>query len=214
MGKFSHITKEKIEKSILKHDSMTLDEKKKYGADGTHYALLYGTNLYPVKRIVCIADNFTHFSNGIQDFNATEARKYIEKLGFEVIVISTSELSLEEKGFFNDEIEDENNKFFEGAKKQVTVNAYERDARARNECLKAHGYTCKICGFSFGKKYGKKFQYKIHVHHIKPLSEIQENYEVDPVKDLVPVCPNCHMILHSKGSGETYTIDEVKDMLV
>jgi predicted HNH restriction endonuclease len=32
------------------------------------------------------------------------------------------------------------------------------------------------------------------------------------VKDLIPVCPNCHMILHSKPGG-FYTVEEVKNML-
>ena len=46
---------------------------------------------------------------------------------------------------------------------------------------------------------GYKYANKIHIHHIKPLFEIGETYEVDPVKDLIPVCPNCHMVLHTNG---------------
>ncbi|WP_206431606.1 HNH endonuclease [Deinococcus psychrotolerans] len=36
----------------------------------------------------------------------------------------------------------------------------------------------------------------IHVHHSKPLSEIGERYTVNPETDLMPVCPNCHAMLH------------------
>ena len=60
--------------------------------------------------------------------------------------------------------------------------------------------------------YGEEFVGKIHVHHKKPLHEIDDEYEVNPKDDMVPVCPNCHMILHSKDGG-TYTIDEVRAFL-
>lgn len=59
--------------------------------------------------------------------------------------------------------------------------------------------------------YGEDFAGKIHVHHVKPLADVDDEYEVDPETDLVPVCPNCHMILHSKK--EVYTIEEVRDFL-
>ena len=36
----------------------------------------------------------------------------------------------------------------------------------------------------------------IHVHHLKDLATIGEEYEVDPIEDLRPVCPNCHAMLH------------------
>ena len=52
----------------------------------------------------------------------------------------------------------------------------------------------------------------IHVHHLKMLSECEGGYEVDPIKDLRPVCPNCHMVIHCKEEG-CYTIEEVKAML-
>ena len=67
-------------------------------------------------------------------------------------------------------------------------------------------------GMDFGKVYGPAFADKIEVHHLVPISEIGKEYVVDPVKDLVPVCPNCHMALHSKKGG-VYTIEELKALL-
>jgi len=104
-------------------------------------------------------------------------------------------------------------RYTEGTKKQIVVNAYERNYKARQECLKHHGNTCSICGFSFGNFYGKEFQGKIHVHHIKALSEIDQEYEVDPIKDLIPVCPNCHLALHSKAGNEVYSSEELKKFI-
>jgi 5-methylcytosine-specific restriction protein A len=51
----------------------------------------------------------------------------------------------------------------------------------------------------------------IHVHHIVPVSSIGEKYKVDPINDLIPVCPNCHAVFHL--SDPPHTIDEVKAFL-
>lgn len=99
-----------------------------------------------------------------------------------------------------DELESEF--IIEGAKRTITINSYERDPSAKKRCkefyLKRDGRViCQICGFDFGKIYGPKYANMIHVHHIIPISKIGEDYIVDPIKDLIPVCPNCHMVLHA-----------------
>ncbi len=86
--------------------------------------------------------------------------------------------------------------FIEGASKQISVNTYERDDKARAECIKHHGYKCKVCGFEFKKFYGPLGENYIHVHHKIPLADIRKEYILDPVNDLVPVCPNCHAMIH------------------
>lgn len=103
------------------------------------------------------------------------------------------------------------NIMIEGGKKQITINSYERNSKARKQCLEHYGPQCVVCGFNSVAVYGNEFEGKIHVHHIKPLNEIDEEYIVDPVNDLVPVCPNCHMILHIKEPA--YLPDEVKNKL-
>lgn len=99
----------------------------------------------------------------------------------------------------------------EGTPEQVISVKYERNPVARAACIAAHGTSCKICGFDFGKEYGSEFEGKIEVHHKVPISEIGEKYIVDPVKDLIPVCSNCHTALHSKKNG-VYTVEELKKM--
>ncbi len=100
---------------------------------------------------------------------------------------------------------------FEGAKKQVYVNSYERNSSARERCIKHYGARCIICGFDFEEVYGKVGKDVIHVHHLKPLHEIGETYRVDPINDLRPVCPNCHVIIHK--NNPPYSIDEVIAMI-
>lgn len=102
--------------------------------------------------------------------------------------------------------------YIEGAQRQILSNRYERNPKARARCIALKGTACAVCGFDFGKVYGEEFAGKIEVHHITPISEIGEEYVVDPARDLVPVCPNCHMMLHSKAEG-VYTVDELKNIM-
>jgi len=111
---------------------------------------------------------------------------------------------------YPDEISDSNS-LFEGAKKQIIVNAYERNPEARKQCIEYYGLNCMICDFNFEEVYGKIGKNFIHVHHLKPLSEVNEQYEVNPIKDLIPICPNCHAMLHKKIPA--YSIEALKNML-
>lgn len=86
--------------------------------------------------------------------------------------------------------------FPEGAIQKISVNKYERNPDARIRCILHYGCDCRICGFNFEKVYGELGAMFIHVHHLKPLAKIQKEYEVDPIKDLLPVCPNCHAMIH------------------
>lgn len=102
-------------------------------------------------------------------------------------------------------------KVVEGAKKQVTVNAYERDSTAKPRCISKWGTACVVCSFDFGAAYGELGQGFIHVHHLRPIHTIGESYELDPENDLRPVCPNCHSMLHRRRTA--LSIEELADQL-
>ena len=101
--------------------------------------------------------------------------------------------------------------YTEGSKKRVVVNAFERNSKAREACLKKFGYSCQVCGMSFSDRYGEIGGKFIHVHHKKLLACRQKAYKVDPVKDLIPVCPNCHAMLHT--SDPPLRVDELKSKI-
>jgi len=88
--------------------------------------------------------------------------------------------------------------FTEGEVHEVVQNRYERNREARDKCIEAKGCKCAVCGMDFEEWYGEIGRGFIHVHHLIPISSIGENYVIDPIKDLVPVCPNCHNMLHRK----------------
>ena len=98
---------------------------------------------------------------------------------------------------------------YEGTVKEITLDVYERNPAARKQCLARHGAVCQICGFNFASIYGRQFEGLIHVHHLTPLSNQRTKHTVKPEEDLIPVCPNCHMALHSKKDG-VYTPEELK----
>jgi hypothetical protein len=99
----------------------------------------------------------------------------------------------------------------EGARVQVFVNMYERDRAARDKCIKKYGTDCYACGFSFRATYGERTDGIVHVHHLRPQAEIGEEYVLDPIADLRPVCPNCHAVLHWRIPA--YSIMEVQALL-
>ena len=102
-------------------------------------------------------------------------------------------------------------KYVEGAVRSVVVNAYERNPVARARCIEAHGAVCAVCGFNFRLIYGAAAAGYIHVHHLRPLATLAQEYEVDPINDLRPVCPNCHAVIHL--ANPPYTLEQVRAML-
>ncbi len=122
-----------------------------------------------------------------------------------------SELMHRNSVLFPDEIPEKPKGLPEGAKKSVLVNAYERSNEARRQCIEHWGYNCQLCGIlleDFYDSYGSSF---IHVHHRIPLSSIKKSYIVDPIKDMLPICPNCHAILHRIESENP--IAELKEII-
>lgn len=101
--------------------------------------------------------------------------------------------------------------YLEGRAVQVLVNCYERSEKARADCLTHYGFRCAVCNMDFEERYGDIGRGFMHVHHRVLLSSVGAGYEVDPVNDLIPVCPNCHSMLHR--SNPPFSVEELKSML-
>ena len=114
-------------------------------------------------------------------------------------------------GIFTDVTEDE--KYHEGHVRSVKVDIYERSSIARGKCIEHHGSSCLICGLNFGDEYGDLGEGFIHVHHLRPLHTIRKDYVVDYKNDLIPVCPNCHAMIHRIPNGENMSVEEIKSRL-
>ncbi|MBB3005805.1 winged helix-turn-helix domain-containing protein [Cupriavidus alkaliphilus] len=100
---------------------------------------------------------------------------------------------------------------WEGAKRSVLVNVYERNAEGRQKCIDHYGYRCAVCSFDFAERYGQHGKNFIHVHHLTPMASVGKCYQLDPIKDLRPVCPNCHAMLHR--TDPPCSIEELQSLM-
>ncbi|MFQ2895795.1 HNH endonuclease [Aeromonas caviae] len=102
-------------------------------------------------------------------------------------------------------------KLEEGASRELSLTRYERNDEARRRCIEYYGAKCRACGLVYEAKYGLMGVDLIHVHHLTPISAIGETYEVDPIKDLIPLCATCHHVIHRRNPP--YSVDELQDAI-
>jgi 5-methylcytosine-specific restriction protein A len=103
---------------------------------------------------------------------------------------------------------EETKTYTEGTANQITQTRYERNPHARVACINHYGYSCSVCEFDFEKRFGELGKNFIHVHHLTQVATVGKTYQVDPILDLRPVCPNCHAMLHRQNPP--LTIEELK----
>lgn len=87
----------------------------------------------------------------------------------------------------------------EGLRKLRKSWRIERSAKNRRLARIKWGNNCScvVCRVNFNKKYGQDIaRGYIEFHHLRPLSA--GAYTPRPEKDLVPVCSNCHSMLHRR----------------
>lgn len=101
--------------------------------------------------------------------------------------------------------------YAEGAIRQVELSIHERNPAARAACIAHWGARCAVCSVSFLERYGDIGRDFIHVHHAVAMASTLGPYKIDPVHDLVPVCPNCHAMLHT--TSPPLTVDDLRARL-
>lgn len=137
------------------------------------------------------------------DFNV--ASEYI----YDFYALSICLLPLNEDSYEN--ILEENEHHYEGNILNTYSIRYERNKVNREIAIRIHGTNCMICNMNFENIYGYFAKDYIHIHHITPLSVQGGQHLVDPKNDLIPVCPNCHAVLHMRNPP--YTPAEIKARL-
>ena len=130
----------------------------------------------------------------------------LESVWFDFLITQ----NIEHNPFKTTEV-DGNQVYMEGNPNQVVVTKYERNPFARKTCIEYYGYTCVVCDFNFESVYGELGKDFIHVHHLNPVSSVGEEYKIDPIKDLRPICPNCHAMIHKRK--KPYSIEEIKGII-
>ena len=88
--------------------------------------------------------------------------------------------------------------YAEGKARTITSKTYDRSTLARQACIEYYGYNCAVCGFNFKAAYGDLGATYIEVHHLRQVADVGEEYLINPVEGLRPVCANCHRMLHRR----------------
>lgn len=222
-------------RDILEHQDIlaALETMKARGIEtyrkSTGFDLKFNNDRYPPKEVIQEAVRIKEKAKEerpVEDlWGGRPANSLLMKLGFKIYMKDSDieyhpgmkawTIEIQDKTY--DEITEELSstiEYTEGQEKKLVIKVYERNRKARTECIKHYGdkYNCEICGFNFKEAYGSAGKEYIHVHHIVPLSKIREEYVLDPTKDLIPVCPNCHAMIH-KNSKEPVDVNELKRII-
>ena len=197
----------KIEQIDLDNKSIRNDEK--YWVDKTEYKKSLQGKFMKLVLIEQVSNEKMSLENlllnGLNGVPQGRVKPSDELIAY----IETHFNDLNQNEIFPNDI-NENLFVYEGLKKQISVNKYERSSIARNKCIEHYGAICNICRIDFSKLYGEIGNGFIHVHHITPIHSIGKEYKVDYINDLIPVCPNCHAMLHRKINGKEIEIEELK----
>ena len=99
----------------------------------------------------------------------------------------------------------------------ITTEHRRRNMELREACIEIfrakHGgrIVCECCGFDFARAYDISDEY-IEVHHRFPFAHTDGAHPVDAETDLVPLCANCHRMIHhgQRGKGNCMSLDDLK----
>jgi len=187
-GETNHISDNRIIGSIDEHTQIHLFYRERHHSDFIYYGKIYLVS-YELKR-----NEPSSFVYAMTEFS----KSAFNSMGTEIQTHSAGD-----SPFIPDE---------EGRKKLVQHYAYERSIRNRARALEIHGTVCAVCGFDFNKVYGEKWaQSYIEIHHTRSVTTL-DNTPVDPVRDLVPLCSNCHSMAH-KFRGEILSVESLKTLI-
>lgn len=108
----------------------------------------------------------------------------------------------------------------EGTTRSKNVKVRERSGKLRDAAIAFYSQNgkirCAVCDFCFEEMYGELGQGFIEIHHEKPIFQYDEKgseqFIADAIKNVKPVCPNCHRMLH-RNSKEPLSIKDLKKIM-
>ncbi len=183
-----------------------------YGARAKYFFYNYGfINVLDISNSAFrekIIEKFLNWANKIENFNLKEKFNSGQtKLKRFELLVHYNQIP---KEIFDREklLEKNYDEFLEGFKTEIVRETNYRNRELIYKAKLELGTTCFICSFNFEEKYGLHGKGFVEMHHLIPISE---GKRISKIKDLVPVCSNCHRMLH-KGNI-TFNIDDIKRMI-
>lgn len=119
------------------------------------------------------------------------------------------------------EIFDENLLIHEGTKEIVNTQKYKRSKLLRDKAIEhftdENGrIKCKVCNFDFEEVYGEHGRGYIEIHHQKPVFQFDgddvKKTISEALKNLIPVCANCHRMIH-RSREKPLSFNEMRGIL-
>lgn len=165
------------------------------GLKDKHKGIFKGLSIHEAVQLLEQQDS--DFSLVIQCLIRIENSQKLE----EVITDDIDSEMAEDDGYYKD-----------GAVKEYYGKRYERNPENRKKAIEIHGLSCVVCGFNFEEIYGERGKDFIEVHHVKPLSTIGKEVDIDPKEDLMPVCSNCHRMIHRR-KDDVLTAEELRFLI-
>lgn len=161
-------------------------------------------------------DEYTSFLNNEETQDNVELKLKFETVNDEIDTYNVELLVPVHKEVMQEDIDAEDTEIYgprtEGNAVKYYGKRYERDPMNRKRAIEYHGLSCVACGFNFEEVYGERGKEFIEVHHVKPLSTLDSEMIIDPKKDLVPLCSNCHRMVHRR-KDDVLSIEDLKDLL-
>jgi predicted HNH restriction endonuclease len=161
-------------------------------------------------------DEYTSFLNNEETQDNVELKLKFQKRSNDMNTYVVELLVPVHKEVMQEDIDAEDTELYgprtEGNAVMYYGKRYERDSMNRKLAIEYHGLSCVACGFNFEEMYGERGKEFIEVHHVKPLSTLESEMIIDPKKDLVPLCSNCHRMVHRR-KDDILSIEDLKDLL-
>ncbi|MEA2099621.1 MAG: HNH endonuclease [Campylobacterota bacterium] len=119
------------------------------------------------------------------------------------------------------EIFDENLLIYEGMENITSSKKYKRSKLLRDKAIKhftdENGrIKCKVCDFDFEEFYGEHGKAYIEIHHQKPVFQFDgddmKQTITQALKNLIPVCANCHRMIH-RSRENSLSCDDMKKIV-
>jgi putative restriction endonuclease len=137
------------------------------------------------------AKSFKGGEDLFESVHGVEARQGVWRLRSDPLAVSNA-----------DSVQDGVEPFIEAPEGRAVLRIHLRRERSRKLIQefksKLSHLACAVCSFDFGVVYGELGTGYIEAHHIVPIAELEEGTKTS-ITDLVPLCANCHRMIHRNG---------------
>jgi hypothetical protein len=172
-------------------------------------------------KITAAGKDFLEFSKPLLDYLIEQHFDYdTQQTAFARVNAPDQQDTTNQLALFDETVTEDDVIILEGRKKIVKQQTYERSTKlhelAINHFTVDGQIVCRGCGFNFGAVYGLHGAGYIEIHHLKPIFTYgDENVEKtleEALGNVVPVCANCHVMIHRKRD-HMLSIEELKAII-